>query len=268
MPKRLTKNNKCGVEYALCKLRPECKLAIHMIFRDEKSDRYAAKILDRTIVGLWGMISETIRGIAYSPEFTYIQKGIDDTHYKPSKNLKNKKFGLLKAKAPIKVRQNGKVVWRCICDCGETTFVTTGHLLSGNTRSCGCERAQNTQDLTNRRFGMLRAIRPTTERFHGNIVWRCKCDCGGWVNVPSTSLLTEHTRSCGCQNRQGGYNLTNRQFGRLKAVEPTPERKDGSIVWRCECECGNREVFVPAKLLLRESVKSCGCLKTRRTLGK
>jgi hypothetical protein len=28
--------------------------------------------------------------------------------------------------------------WKCLCDCGQITFVTTGDLVSGNTKSCGC----------------------------------------------------------------------------------------------------------------------------------
>ncbi len=28
--------------------------------------------------------------------------------------------------------------WKCLCDCGEVCFVTTGDLISGNNRSCGC----------------------------------------------------------------------------------------------------------------------------------
>ena len=28
--------------------------------------------------------------------------------------------------------------WKCRCECGQYTYVTTGDLLSGNTKSCGC----------------------------------------------------------------------------------------------------------------------------------
>ena len=33
--------------------------------------------------------------------------------------------------------------------------------------------------------------------------------------------------------------LTNQHFGRLRAIRPTEERKNKSVVWECECECGN-----------------------------
>ena len=33
----------------------------------------------------------------------------------------------------------GGMLWRCVCECGHDNFITTlHHLLSGNTKSCGC----------------------------------------------------------------------------------------------------------------------------------
>ncbi len=34
--------------------------------------------------------------------------------------------------------------WECLCDCGNTIFVTTGKLRSGNTQSCGCLQRERT----------------------------------------------------------------------------------------------------------------------------
>ena len=35
-----------------------------------------------------------------------------------------------------------KVVWRCLCNCGQETFVTSGSLVTGNSTSCGCYRKE------------------------------------------------------------------------------------------------------------------------------
>ena len=38
-----------------------------------------------------------------------------------------------------KTENKGKLTaWKCLCDCGNETTITTGHLKSGHTKSCGC----------------------------------------------------------------------------------------------------------------------------------
>ena len=32
----------------------------------------------------------------------------------------------------------GQVIWHCVCDCGNHTYVQTSYLTTGDTRSCGC----------------------------------------------------------------------------------------------------------------------------------
>ena len=72
-----------------------------------------------------------------------------------------------------------------------------------------------------------------------------------------------------CYNCYMAYkplDLTDQRFGRLIAKEPIGKANDGSIKWRCECDCGN-ETTVVACDLRRKSTKarhrathSCGCL--------
>ena len=54
--------------------------------------------------------------------------------------------------------------------------------------------------------------------------------------------------------------ITGKRFGRLVAIEPTKERKNGSIIWKCKCDCGNIH-HVPTRFLNSNEVKSCGCLR-------
>jgi len=57
-------------------------------------------------------------------------------------------------------------------------------------------------DLTGRRFGRLVVLYDTGERKGGQVVWRCRCDCGNKVNVVGRSLTSGNTTSCGCYNRE------------------------------------------------------------------
>ena len=53
--------------------------------------------------------------------------------------------------------------------------------------------------------------------------------------------------------------ISGRRFGRLVAIEVVGKSKSNSLVWRCNCDCGN--VVERASAGLRESkgVCSCGC---------
>lgn len=53
--------------------------------------------------------------------------------------------------------------------------------------------------------------------------------------------------------------LTGQRFGRLVCMEPTEQRsKNGSILWRCRCDCGN-ECLAASRQLAAGYKKSCGC---------
>lgn len=49
-------------------------------------------------------------------------------------NLNNKKFGYLNVLGFLTIDRK----WECLCDCGNLTIVKSGHLLSGDIKSCGC----------------------------------------------------------------------------------------------------------------------------------
>ncbi len=53
--------------------------------------------------------------------------------------------------------------------------------------------------------------------------------------------------------------ITNERFGKLVVLAATSERKDDSVVWKCQCDCGNI-AFINTHQL-RHGTKSCGCLQ-------
>lgn len=54
-------------------------------------------------------------------------------------DLTGKKFGRLVVIKEIKKRsKSGKVLWKCLCDCGNYSVVRSYDLKSGGTKSCGC----------------------------------------------------------------------------------------------------------------------------------
>lgn len=62
------------------------------------------------------------------------------------KDRMGQRHGRLVVIAKTDKRQHGKIVWRCQCDCGNTTELTSVNLRMG-TRSCGCYRKEVTARL-------------------------------------------------------------------------------------------------------------------------
>ena len=62
-------------------------------------------------------------------------------------------------------------------------------------------------DLTNKRYGKLVVIKQSGRTKDRHILWECKCDCGNIINVSSHDLTTNHTKSCGCLQKEVIKNL-------------------------------------------------------------
>ena len=54
--------------------------------------------------------------------------------------------------------------------------------------------------------------------------------------------------------------MIGQRFGRLTVLEECGRNKDGRVMWKCKCDCGE-EVIVQGKLLRDGRTQSCGCLQ-------
>lgn len=85
----------------------------------------------------------------------------------------------------------------CVCDCGNILTKSKTSLKTKSAFSCGCERKIR-YDLTGKKFNKLQVIEISGSNNHGELEWKCLCDCGNTTIVPSYSLRMGSTRSCGC----------------------------------------------------------------------
>ncbi len=163
------------------------------------------------------------------------------------------------------VKRKGSALWRCRCDCGNEIYLEAYKIRNGLAKSCGCARKmKGAKDLKGQRFGKLIAIERTAEKKENCYLWRCICDCGKEAFVPTSSLVNGNTTSCGCARKealqQRAVNISGVKYGRLLAVKPLGERRHGSVVWECVCDCG-KIVKASYNSLVSGNTKSCGCLK-------
>lgn len=117
-------------------------------------------------------------------------------------------------------------------------------------------------DLTGLRFGRLVVLHET--RVNGRKRWVCSCDCGGITTTCGQHLVSGHTKSCGCLQRDRtseacGKDYTGARFGRLFVVEKV-SNAGGSALYRCVCDCGT-VAEVNGSNLVSGATRSCGCIR-------
>lgn len=190
------------------------------------------------------------------------------------KDMIGKRFGRLTAIRATGEVKSDSMVWECLCDCGNTAFVVQKSLKSGSTKSCGCLQREKSRNgvsdlsLSGQRFGKLVALNQTGETHKKSMVWECKCDCGNEIQITRRELLSGSVTSCGCQKDKlvlrYRRDLTGCRFDKLTVVRPTEERRNGSVVWECLCDCGNT-VKVSRVQMKRMKHLSCGCSEEQKS---
>ena len=137
----------------------------------------------------------------------------------------------------------------------------------------------NLKDETGKKYGFLRVLCKSTSPYPNNgrktkekrAYWWCFCArCKENITrVLGKHLREGHTISCGCllddirseNGKNNAVDLEGIRFGKLVAKEKTDKKFPGSgcVVWRCECDCGNKQAYVLSTNLLRGVRTSCGC---------
>ena len=57
-------------------------------------------------------------------------------------DIKGMRFGKLYVLEKTDKRRGRSILWKCLCDCGNITYVDSYSLKSGNTKSCGCGKTE------------------------------------------------------------------------------------------------------------------------------
>lgn len=162
---------------------------------------------------------------------------------------------------------------KCVCECqkcGNIKEVLFEHVRDRKYEYCtSCIRPRKIKkDLVGKRFGKLVVTDYFESKVQPNgstkVQYKCRCDCGNECVVQSNHLITGHTTSCGCFQKETMSNIrlkdiSGKRFGRLVAEERVII--DGKPKWKCKCDCGS-ETFVDIRYLNGGHTNSCGCLSS------
>lgn len=117
------------------------------------------------------------------------------------KDITGERFGMLTTVRCLNEVKDGSVLWECLCDCGTVKNYTVSVLTSVN--SCGCMQHQGRPlDLKDKIFGRLTAVESVGKNKAGQYIWKRICECGNEHTTTGTSLIENHTKSCGCLSRE------------------------------------------------------------------
>jgi len=124
-----------------------------------------------------------------------------------------------KCDSPYKSSLRNRTCYLCKCFCGKDTVIRTDRITSflnkkGNILSCGCIFGKNVypKDLSGKRIGKLKILKiillPQSIKNRNKVLYKCKCDCGKYVNRERWSMLRFKSKntSCGCVFSETGKN--------------------------------------------------------------
>lgn len=72
-------------------------------------------------------------------------------------------------------------------------------------------------DLTGQKFGRLTVIEKVGVR-NRKAIWKCRCDCGEYREVPTCHLRSGHTQSCGCYHAEISKTVNTTHGGRKERL--------------------------------------------------
>ena len=128
--------------------------------------------------------------------------GHDTKKGKNFKDLTNQKFGELTVLEKTEKRDQGAIIWKCKCSCGNIVYWPTDRLQQTKTPNCGCLKS-----LIGEKFGKLTVIAECGRSKARDIVWECECECGTHVFNTTHSLRSGKIIGCGCSKSIGEYQI-------------------------------------------------------------
>ena len=123
------------------------------------------------------------------------------------KDLTGRKFGRLTAIEVTDERKESFRIWKCVCECGNISYIRSNTLLMGHTQSCGCAQ----KDAARRNGRSCRKPGDYTER-HGRY-YRCMLQAerrGKQFSLSEKEFFRMITEPCFYCGELDGYNGVDR----------------------------------------------------------
>ena len=88
-------------------------------------------------------------------------------------NYSGRVFGRLTVGAYVGKTNDRKTIWECTCECGKSLRINSRNFVTGNTRSCGCLRAEKSSERLLQSSEPYRRTMPREYYAYFALVQRC-----------------------------------------------------------------------------------------------
>lgn len=132
-------------------------------------------------------------------------------------NLVGKNFGKLTVIELAPKTKNRSILWKCICECGNSKIAKNKNLIEGITTDCGCISKQGYKE--GQKIARLKLVKQIPVSRGKS--WQCLCDCGNKLKVKESLIRDGSVKSCGCLLREyrsiGNitHNLSNTRLNKI-----------------------------------------------------
>lgn len=156
---------------------------------------------------------------------------------------------------------------KCVCDCGNETIVSADHIQKRENMSCGCmttyyRSLHNRTNEIGNTYGYLTIV--DIDYSKKPSIAKCECKCGNIIYVNKADVVSYHTQSCGCLQRENTSKANTKDYSGYVAetgviIVDKHSKVDGVWYYNCICPlCGNDFVALPARVF-EGTTTSCGC---------
>lgn len=142
-------------------------------------------------------------------------------------------------------KKNKHNYYNCTCTCGSKAVVLRENLLTGKSKSCGCDFSLFDTTVSGIKVKGFNS---------GKYVFECPY-CGKEFKSLLSKVSSGHIISCGCKSKKF-LDLTGKIFGDLTVLSFDSMFNTHSM-WRCKCSCG-KEKITYGYLLTNGVITSCG----------
>lgn len=168
----------------------------------------------------------------------------------------------------IQSNNRHRVRWHCLCNCGNEFDVLSDNLKKRPQMACPeCTKKRradsNRKYEIGNKYGRLTILEVISKERPTKV--RCKCDCGNEYIGRQSDIISGHTQSCGCLQKERASKANVKDWTGIKSVYGVEFlQKDcmndkGQWLWKCKCGiCGNIFTALPAKVN-NGHITSCGC---------